>query len=664
MLGFFPDFNPNELFYSACARYKDRAHFRNKCDVSELLFGRRHLTAWIHLPQYLDLFVASLHPRARYTSDYIIYNHTTLPYLIPFVSPERIQQAWADMKGGGGKVVLNNLGVHAGRILLPDRLRFCPQCAENDRSTLGERYWHRLHQLPGVEVCPKHAVFLEDSDVRTRYRVTSNEYVSAERAAVTALTRPVDLYDPIQQSLMRIAHDTKWLLDQQSLLLGGQSLVAGYLKVLTANGLATRSGFVRQEKLSNFLAERCPPKLWSKFRGMNGRPNNWEIKILSRIKKGRTVHPLLHLLLIHALGHTAEEFFGECASLAGSVRENSTAPFGEGPWPCLNRTSRHYRQPTVYEYRLTYTREPNSRPMGIFMCDCGFTYVRIGPEASAEDRYRLRRVESYGTFWEATLTKLWADPSLSKEEIGRRVGLGSWDALKKQASRLKLPFPRVGPKGLEGRSGPGHVSVYFYKHAPGPQALTVYRREWLEGMKQKPQVTTTKALIQDKALALVYRRLLKHDPQWLGRNSPKGNGFALAPTLADRNEEYWKQLDDRMAPEVEHSAQRIREKQGRPLRISRTEIARELGMNAQIFRQLDKLPKTAETLAKYVETCEEAAVRRIHWAGTQFREEGITPSKTMLMKKARVKAAYWMRETIQRAADETLRRLTQWTIAL
>lgn len=29
----------------------------------------------------------------------------------------------------------------------------------------GETYWHRIHQVPGVNVCPKHKTLLEDSIV-------------------------------------------------------------------------------------------------------------------------------------------------------------------------------------------------------------------------------------------------------------------------------------------------------------------------------------------------------------------------------------------------------------------------------------------------------------------------------------------------------------------
>ncbi len=36
------------------------------------------------------------------------------------------------------------------------RIRYCPKCLEQDHSTYGEPYWHRIHQLPSVFFCPDH----------------------------------------------------------------------------------------------------------------------------------------------------------------------------------------------------------------------------------------------------------------------------------------------------------------------------------------------------------------------------------------------------------------------------------------------------------------------------------------------------------------------------
>ena len=42
-------------------------------------------------------------------------------------------------------------------------MRYCPLCAAADREQHGETYWHRKHQLPGVEICMEHRCRLENS---------------------------------------------------------------------------------------------------------------------------------------------------------------------------------------------------------------------------------------------------------------------------------------------------------------------------------------------------------------------------------------------------------------------------------------------------------------------------------------------------------------------
>ena len=42
-------------------------------------------------------------------------------------------------------------------------LCYCPECAKADRHKYGETYWHMIPQLPGVYVCPIHAVPLEET---------------------------------------------------------------------------------------------------------------------------------------------------------------------------------------------------------------------------------------------------------------------------------------------------------------------------------------------------------------------------------------------------------------------------------------------------------------------------------------------------------------------
>lgn len=61
MIGFFPDPYPDELFYSACARYADRVKYPNKQLSLIKLSGQKGVSAIIDFPTRLDYFVSALH---------------------------------------------------------------------------------------------------------------------------------------------------------------------------------------------------------------------------------------------------------------------------------------------------------------------------------------------------------------------------------------------------------------------------------------------------------------------------------------------------------------------------------------------------------------------------------------------------------------------------
>ncbi|WP_396953993.1 TnsD family Tn7-like transposition protein [Neobacillus niacini] len=39
--------------------------------------------------------------------------------------------------------------------------------------------------------------------------------------------------------------------------------------------------------------------------------------------------------------------------------------------------------------------------MGIFRCDCGFIYLRTGPDLEEKDRYKITKIKQFGPVWEA-----------------------------------------------------------------------------------------------------------------------------------------------------------------------------------------------------------------------------------------------------------------------
>src|SRR5262249_61192938 len=126
-------------------------------------------------------------------------------------------------------------------------------------------------------------------------------------------------------------------------------------------------------------------------------------------RQPRQYHPIPPCLCTHYRGCPARRSF--------LFRGETRLPSGAPPWPCLNPASEHYRELRIEECAVKNRktrikdpqRKPHRRPVGKFVCDCGFAYSRIGPDASEEDRYQIGRVIEFGTTWESKLRTLRCD---------------------------------------------------------------------------------------------------------------------------------------------------------------------------------------------------------------------------------------------------------------
>jgi hypothetical protein len=181
LIGHFPDPHPDELFYSVCARFSDHVQYATTAAVARELFGRDFINSVVNFPCHLNALVNALHLEHYYTVDTLIDDHTLLPLYGPFLPPERLRHLRNDMYGDKSTAHAR-AGITYFQAPLLQQLRFCPLCLEDDRQRFGECYWHRVHQVPGVEVCPMHEVLLQNSNIHPRHQRTRNKFISAESA--------------------------------------------------------------------------------------------------------------------------------------------------------------------------------------------------------------------------------------------------------------------------------------------------------------------------------------------------------------------------------------------------------------------------------------------------------------------------------------------------
>ena len=418
MIGHFPQSNLDELLYSICARFSDRIQYSTIRAVHQELFGCKHLKAIVELPSNLDYLISVLPPGHNYTIDKLINNHTLLPYYRPFLSPKQLEVLRGEMQCRTKGALLPRVG-NPSRHMALRRLRYCIECVEDDRNSGEECYWHRVHQIACVRLCPIHGIPLKQSEVRSGN--TSTRFISAERAVRMggdSLDVPSAYYD----LLLQIARDVAWLLQQDNLLYDSDLLRRQYQTILFNQGLTSRLRDLASYPIRTDMTELRRRFITSYPRELLEilhceleiyRCDNWLSRLIHINESNR--YPLYHLLFMYLLGYTAESFF----SLPPNVDERETSE--NGPWPCLNPTCKYYRQLRIKERKLVYV---GTRSLSIISCECGFTYRRDESDPAQDGNpYQLRSVETYGAVWEAALRSLWDNQAVTLGEIGQQLGL-------------------------------------------------------------------------------------------------------------------------------------------------------------------------------------------------------------------------------------------------
>lgn len=175
MITQFPTIYPDELLYSQLARYHVRSGNLAYIFTAEQLFqiktarpDAEFLNAYT--PEVLSIITSAM------TIEDVVMKHTMFPYYGRFLKLERRSMAFDS---------LVNMRTDYRRLLpIPKNktvryLRYCPICVQNDRERHGETYWHRVHQMVGVDVCPIHHCQLVDSPVPTN-STASPSLITAE----------------------------------------------------------------------------------------------------------------------------------------------------------------------------------------------------------------------------------------------------------------------------------------------------------------------------------------------------------------------------------------------------------------------------------------------------------------------------------------------------
>jgi hypothetical protein len=646
MIEHLPDPYPDEILYSIWARYSDQVRYPYKADVLQELFGNRNVKPSVDLPGHLQYFVEHLPHGHGYSLDFFLEHHTLLPFYRPFLSQERLNCVREHMVKGDRPSHFV-AGVTGGRLLSPLWLRYCPLCAMEERTQFGECYWHRFHQVLGVELCPIHHVFLENSMTRARSSLAELGLVSAEQAIKLGEPREASA-SPFFHVFMDIACETQYLLEHLIDPLDLRFLHQQYRALLTQRGFMTPKGRVRFRDILNAFTEHYSEDLLTTLQCTVRLQGPLDSEWLSRImrlyspeERKIVCHPLYHILAIRFLGETLETFL--------SQEMTPPRPFGEGPWPCLNPVCVHYLQRTISAYQLAETNV-KGQMVGIFACACGYTYSRTGPDASPSDAFRKARTRIYGSVWDKKLRALWFDGTIHHKDIARLFQVNRY-TINRQAKRLNLPVPRWNARPKVGGRRPKKK----------PKGLSRYRAQWLTVVEEAPG--ESRGELRSRAHG-VYSWLRRHDHEWLEAHCPPKKRPGKPTQMI--NQEQKKLLtrrgvgsknDARMAEAIRASVSRWANEPGPPKRISKRRIFREI-LQARWMPRPDEAPLTSQALQEVVETHETFALRRIRWVLQYYQEAHLCPTQKQFIARAHLKHILHV-QSVQQALDDAMGMLSQ-----
>ena len=175
MIAQFPLPYPDELLYSRLCRYHIRSGNPCLSHTSLELYGTYPIY------QSFERMTGMTDDALRWICKHkslrdVILTETMFPVYSRFCSRERRERElyW----------LLSGVPLPSQERRVP---RYCPACAAEDRERYGETYWHRVHQIRGVAVCPEHGCRLvvcdEGINVGTTFRFYDAETLAREECS-------------------------------------------------------------------------------------------------------------------------------------------------------------------------------------------------------------------------------------------------------------------------------------------------------------------------------------------------------------------------------------------------------------------------------------------------------------------------------------------------
>lgn len=593
------------MFEGICARYHQRTGNSSHKATMYDLFGSETACAIVDLPNRLELLYLRLSDGSLLTPDRLIDENTMLPLYQRFLPRGRLEKIlnWMKSSGKGGSIHMS-AGVTASTVKQPHYLRFCLDCLKDDERKVGEPYWHRSHQVAGVLTCHVHGDWLWELPISITSPQNKHMFLLMPGVEVCTLSKPPLKEENHKIHYRVIAASAAWLLLSNNKDVPGLSWLKNrYHHFLRLEDLATYSGRVHQrELLDRFNAHYGEPFLRGIGCSVDGQlEDNWLSKLVRKPRS--TAHPLKHILFMGFLGVGVEQFF------EGKAIRN--LPFGRAPWPCLNPVSDHYKKAVITHCAIT-TNSENGKPVGNFICSCGYCYSRTGPDKERADRFKIGKMIQFGPVWLKELLNC------------KAAGMG----LRQTARYL----------GVTSKTVIRHLDS-LERGTPKPSNLVESEKELFSRRSRWNNLRDSFPGAGRKALRCLgqadYTWLYRHDNEWLKKNMPPPMPFTRLETRVN-----WEKRDWRLASQVVAAAKSLRNQGDKPVRVTVSSVGKATGLLFLPQNKLGKLPLTTLQLLKVCENGDKFALRRVKLAVEKLKLEQMPLDFWRIVRAANLRQGY------------------------
>lgn len=555
---YIPRYVDGELLYAWVARlHLLNARSDARCTLKEL-FGSSTGIPSADLPCRLQVFVDRTLTWGPFSSVLDVAGRgTLLPYFSRFMAAERKAASVAAMASDRGEGLKVMMGLVANGFGASTTLRSCKYCDATSLGRYGCRTWLRIHQLPGVWICPIHREPLFSALVQSRQSHRQNLI-----SPVIGQTSQSGLASSSRPFLERIA-----LLSAEALLLDAPPVLEIerariYLAAIAKHGL-TKHGGVNWAELAKCIC--------SEYNEFNGLP--FQRRLLSSehnplrwlqdlcLRPERALHPICHLLLAGFLFGDLKSFF------AANQRHNE-----------VNTTLLGLEQ-------RDSGRIPNQASnISILLKDtklsCREVAMRAGLSVTTVV-LRRRSLEIPIAERRKSLTPSKLTEIVELHQTGGSVAAVAMSAgvslstVYRTLATISAPLPCRATLNTD-------------------QKRKKYRSRWKQAQASNP-FAATKMLraVAGGAYAWLYR----HDRAWLHLNSPVR---AITASAHDGRRVDWSARDQELAATIKTAAIHATATRGKN-RISSTFLLRATGQETMVRRNLTKLPLVCKALLDHSE---------------------------------------------------------------